>query len=365
MPSNAPINAARLSAFLITTAILPTLTAAQSYSSCNPTNTSQFPCPADTGLCQSTVFETDFTTGDNTSWTTTAGNVTYSDAGAAFTIAERGDAPTIETDFYIFYGRVEVTMKAAPGTGIVSSIVIESDDLDEIDWEFLGGSNTMVQSNYFGKGNTTSYDREAEHAVTTPQDTSHVYAIDWTASRIEWLIDNTTVRTLAYADAVSGQNFPQTPATVRLGIWAGGDEDNSYWTRVWAGGNTTYSAAAGMPWTMTVEKVAVTNYGPAGSYNYTDSTGDAGSVALIGTDCGGSDGGSSSSSSSSSSGSSSKRTASVSAYAASTPSGTGATATPTPTPSGGTYETSGGVERLGGGLREFLFGSVFVALLLL
>lgn len=25
-------------------------------------------------------------------------------------------------------------MKAAPGTGIVSSIVLESDDLDEIDW---------------------------------------------------------------------------------------------------------------------------------------------------------------------------------------------------------------------------------------
>ncbi|KAL1649467.1 hypothetical protein SLS58_001522 [Diplodia intermedia] len=258
MPSTttSSTTAARLSTLLTT--LLPALAAAQTYSSCNPTNSSQFPCPADAGLCQSTVFETDFTTtgGKNSSgWTTTAGNVTYSDAGAAFTIAQRGDAPTIETDFYIFYGRVEVTMRSAPGTGIVSSIVVESDDLDEIDWEFLGGENTLVQSNYFGKGNTTTYDREAEHAVATPEDVAHTYAIDWTSDRIAWLIDNTTVRTLAYADAVAGANFPQTPATVRLGIWAGGDQDNSYWTRYWAGGNTTYDADAGMPWTMTVERL--------------------------------------------------------------------------------------------------------------
>ena len=34
-------------------------------------------------------------------------------------------------------------MKAAKGTGIVSSIVFESTDLDEIDWEFLGGDSTQ------------------------------------------------------------------------------------------------------------------------------------------------------------------------------------------------------------------------------
>lgn len=40
-------------------------------------------------------------------------------------------------------------MKAASGQGIVSSIVLESDDLDEIDWEFLGGDTTQVQSNFY------------------------------------------------------------------------------------------------------------------------------------------------------------------------------------------------------------------------
>jgi len=48
---------------------------------------------------------------------------------------------------------VSFYMRAAPGTGIVSSAILQSDDLDEIDWEWIGGSSTKAQSNYFGKGN--------------------------------------------------------------------------------------------------------------------------------------------------------------------------------------------------------------------
>jgi beta-glucanase (GH16 family) len=114
------------------------------------------------------------------------------------------------------FGRVEVTMQAAPGTGIVTSIVLESDDLDEIDWEWLGGDTTQVESNYFGKGNTTSYDRAIYHTVDTPQATSHTYIIDWTEERIEWIVDTTTVRKLAYADANGGIDFPQTPMVIKL-----------------------------------------------------------------------------------------------------------------------------------------------------
>jgi hypothetical protein len=45
-----------------------------------------------------------------------------------------GLASTIVSAKYIFFGKVDVTMKAANGTGVVSSFVMESDDLDEIDW---------------------------------------------------------------------------------------------------------------------------------------------------------------------------------------------------------------------------------------
>lgn len=102
---------------------------AQTYTTCNPLEKT---CPADKGTTESNL-SFDFTKSLD-QWTTTAGTVNPGSDGAAFTINQKGDAPTIETDFYIFFGDVSVTMKAAPGTGIVSSIVFESDDLDEIDW---------------------------------------------------------------------------------------------------------------------------------------------------------------------------------------------------------------------------------------
>lgn len=168
-------------------------------------------------------------------------------------------------------------MRAAPGTGIVSSAILESDDLDEIDWEWLGGSADEVQTNYFGKGNTTSYDRSATYDVSDAQSTSHNYTVVWTSSSTTWIIDGTTVRTLNYDDALSGKNYPQTPMNVRVGIWAGGDSSNSEGTIEWAGGETDYDDG---PFTMYVEKIEVTNYNPGSSYTYGDTSGDFDSIVI-------------------------------------------------------------------------------------
>lgn len=162
-------------------------------------------------------------------------------------------------------------MRAASGTGIVSSIVLESDDLDEIDWEFLGGNNTSVETNYFGKGNTTAYDRAIYYSVSDPQAIFHNYTVVWTSAAITWYIDGASVRTLDYDDALSGQNFPQTPMTVRLGIWAGGDPtENSNGTVEWAGGKTDYSKS---PFTMVVQSVEVDDYSSGSKYTYGDMSG--------------------------------------------------------------------------------------------
>lgn len=111
-------------------AIAP-MASAQTYSDCNPLKKT---CPADKGTTQSTI-DFDFTQDSAMDkWKTTAGKVTTGPDGAVFTINKKGDAPTIQSEFYLWYGEVSVTMKAAPGTGIVSSIVLESDTLDEIDW---------------------------------------------------------------------------------------------------------------------------------------------------------------------------------------------------------------------------------------
>lgn len=131
-----------------TASALAALATAQTFTDCNPTNKT---CPNDPAMPQ--TWNTDFTAGKDAvkGWTQTYGSLTYGSEGAEFTVAKKGDAPTIGSDAYFHFGYVEVVMKAAPGQGIISSIVLESDDLDEIDWEWIGGDSSRVQQNYFGK----------------------------------------------------------------------------------------------------------------------------------------------------------------------------------------------------------------------
>ncbi|KAL4809277.1 concanavalin A-like lectin/glucanase domain-containing protein [Aspergillus unguis] len=248
--------------------VLP-LALAQTYTDCNPLEKD---CKPDPGL-NSKTFSSDFTQGDSAldGWIKASGDVSFGPDGAEFTVNKKGDAPTIETDSYIFFGKVEVEMKAAPGTGIVSTIVIESDVLDEIDWETLGGDTTQVQTNYFGKGDTSSYDRATFATVQTPQEVFHTYTITWSPDEISWLVDGNNVRTLTRAEAKDGTRFPQTPSRVRIGIWAGGDSDNSPGTIEWAGGETDYSAA---PFTMYIKSVNIENTHPGNEYSYSDNSGD-------------------------------------------------------------------------------------------
>ena len=39
-------------------------------------------------------------------------------------------------------------MKAAPGVGVVSSLVLQSDDLDEVDFEWLGADDQVRWNNF-------------------------------------------------------------------------------------------------------------------------------------------------------------------------------------------------------------------------
>ncbi|KAL2402970.1 extracellular glycosidase [Exophiala dermatitidis] len=254
-------------------------TLAQTFTSCNPMNRTD--CPADTALGVAN-YTIDFRSSimSDRVWNTTAGKIDYQDDGADFTINRRGDVPTVQTNFYIFFGQVEVIMKAAKGQGIVSSIVLESDLLDEVDWEWIGGNNTHVQSNYFGKGNHTSYDRAVWHPVDNAQDDWHNYTVDWTNEQLEWFIDGKSVRVLKYADANGGSNFPQTPSRLILGAWAGGDPtSNSNGTVEWAGGEVNYDNG---PYTMTVQSVRVTDASRGGSqYVYGDKTGSWQSIKVL------------------------------------------------------------------------------------
>ncbi|KAL8950259.1 MAG: hypothetical protein Q9222_003703 [Ikaeria aurantiellina] len=238
-------------------------TAAQTYSTCNPLTSGS--CPPDPALGRSVNI--DFTSGASDSFTP-QGSPSYGSDGAAFTIAKSGDSPQLTSKWYIMFGRVEFQIKPAPGTGIVSSAVLQSDDLDEIDWEWVGSDNKQAQSNYFGKGQTTTYNRGAFHPDPNNQASFHTYAIDWTADQIAWQIDGKTVRTLTPA-AAQGQ-YPQTPMTVKVGAWSGGDSSNQPGTIQWAGGATVYGNG---PFTMTVKSISVTDYSTGSQYSYSGSSG--------------------------------------------------------------------------------------------
>jgi len=121
---------------------------AQTWTNCNPLNET---CPSDTALGTNATFNFTSSLPDLNIWNTTAGTIQQGSTGADFVITKRGDSPTIQSLFYIFFGRVSVIMQAASGTGIVSSIVLQSDDLDEVDWEMIGGNTTFVETNFFGK----------------------------------------------------------------------------------------------------------------------------------------------------------------------------------------------------------------------
>ncbi|TLD37638.1 glycoside hydrolase family protein [Venturia nashicola] len=264
--------------FLLTAALAAS-TVAQTFTDCNPMNKT---CPPNIALGTANQ-NFDFTNPVNTKvWNQTAGPMTYqAKAGAQFTIQNRGESPTIKSNFYLMWGSVTVFMVAARGQGIVSSIVLQSDDLDEVDWEILGGNTTHVESNYFGKGNQTSFDRAIWHPVTwEPQADYHNYTTHWTKETLEWWIDGVLVRTLKYGDTWgNGLNYPQTPMNIRLGIWAGGDKNASKGTIEWAGGLTDYAKA---PFSMFVKNCTATDFSTGATYEWTDKSGSYQSIKATG-----------------------------------------------------------------------------------
>ncbi|KAF3083370.1 hypothetical protein TWF569_002376 [Orbilia oligospora] len=277
--------------FATVLATLAGLTSSQTFTSCNPLFGQ---CPANPALGGS--MSADFTGGPNSMFTPilSTDKITYTNIGAQFQVSASGDSPTLASNFYIMFGRVSVTMRSATGVGIVSSVVLQSDDLDEIDWEWLGGDNVAVQSNYFGKGNTNTYDRAAFINVNDPQGTEHTYTIEWTSKAITWSIDGAVRRVLtAEASSGGGMYYPQTPMQIKLGAWSGGDPSNPDGTIQWAGGYTDYSQG---PFNMFVRSLSIQDYSTGESYYYSDTSGSYQSIrsngGTIGVGAGGDTGGS-------------------------------------------------------------------------
>ncbi|KAK6834386.1 cell wall glucanosyltransferase mwg1 [Apiospora arundinis] len=229
------------------------LVSAQTHTDCNPMKKT---CPDDAALSKSMTI--DFTKGPSDFFKEAIGTkITYDGEGAKFIINKDKEAPTVTSQKYIFFGKVEVEMKAAPGAGIISSLVLQSDNLDEIDYEWVGSDDTQVQTNYFGKGDDSTFDRGKFHSVSAPAAKFHKYGIEYTAEKVTWTVDGAVVRTLNYQDAKGGSRFPQTPMQIKLGTWVAGGPDSPEGTKQWAGGATDFKQA---PFTCVFKSITIEDY---------------------------------------------------------------------------------------------------------
>ncbi|KAF3915669.1 Beta-glucanase [Arthrobotrys entomopaga] len=204
--------------------------------------------------------------------------ISYQGDGMHMSVQMKGDSPTLQSQFYIFWGRTEIVMKAGPGAGIVSSLVHQSDDLDEIDVEFIGNAPGNVQTNIFSKGNQDVHIYGSNEPVADATGQFHSYVVDWTPDQITWYIDGASVRVLTRASL--GDVYPQTPMQIKFGPWAAGDPSNAPGTIEWAGGQIDYSQG---PFDMVVQSLTITDYSTGASiYRYKDSSGSSGSIEIVG-----------------------------------------------------------------------------------
>ncbi|KAM0744542.1 hypothetical protein ACQRIT_001031 [Beauveria bassiana] len=270
-----------LSKALVSAAALALAVSAQTSTTCSPLKQD---CPADPAVGKKSI-RCDFTKGACDAFEHIAGKeVTYDARGAVSAVDAPMQAPTLQCKKTIFFGKLEVEMKAAPGKGIITSVVLLSDDLDEIDIEAVGSDTARIQSNTFSRGDSTRHDLLGYLSVAdTTAAAGHTYTVDWTTERIEFAVDGVVQRTLRRADIPD--RYPESPMRVKLGAWVAGYEGNAPGTIEWAGGVADFSGGAAEA---VFKRVTVTDYagGSAATerdvekYSYGDRSGSSKSIRI-------------------------------------------------------------------------------------
>lgn len=130
------------------------------------------------------------------------------------------------TDDFYGYGKFETRLKAAKGSGLVTSFFTyagPSDGLphDEIDIEILGKDTTRMQVNYF-VNNVGGH----EEMIDLGFDASlgyHNYAFVWSDDHIKWYVDDKLVHMVS---ASSCTPLPSVAGRIEVNLWAGTGVDS-------------------------------------------------------------------------------------------------------------------------------------------
>ncbi|PAP79390.1 hypothetical protein B1759_13750 [Rubrivirga sp. SAORIC476] len=132
---------------------------------------------------------------------------------------------TDNTTGFFTYGRFETRMKAATGSGIISSFfTFRYDPWQEIDIEFRGRDANAMQANIFYNGGAEGDPNNAPFEVPPfpedallPYDAAeefHVYAFEWDPGVIRWYIDDVLV-----LESTDPAQVPDLPQQLMMNLW--------------------------------------------------------------------------------------------------------------------------------------------------
>jgi len=113
------------------------------------------------------------------------------------------------------YGRYETVMRAARGTGVVSTFFTHTGEPhDEVDFEILGRSTASVHTNFFAAGKNGPVDIALAFDAS---EGDHIYAFEWLPGRIAWYVDGVLVREVS--EKTPGVTIPTTTGRIMASVW--------------------------------------------------------------------------------------------------------------------------------------------------
>jgi beta-glucanase (GH16 family) len=155
-----------------------------------------------------------------------ADHISFGDTGMELKITKepKGELPNTGAEYQrrgrYGYGRYEVVMRAARGSGLVSSFFTHTgpslgDSQNEIDIEFIGNRTEDLHINMFTDGQPYGsvwvplpYDAAEEYQL---------YAFEWTRQEVKWFVGDQQVYRISAAD----HPLPVTPGRVIMNLWTG------------------------------------------------------------------------------------------------------------------------------------------------
>jgi endo-1,3-1,4-beta-glycanase ExoK len=137
-----------------------------------------------------------------------------SHGGLPFTAGEMQSRDTYQ------YGRYEVIMQPAKGSGLVTAFFTYTgpwfgDPHDEIDIEFVGTDTTQIHFNYFRNGKSikpATFDLPFDAAAKP-----HLYAFEWRPDGVTWFVDEVAY----YATEAGDKAIPKAAGKVMFSAWTG------------------------------------------------------------------------------------------------------------------------------------------------